>query len=132
MPRPRSSVLAVGSFLLAAGLVVAWDRGQVELCHCPPGNPENCQTSTVGRRAADAHLSHHADDHQGACIRGGCLGAAGVRPLPPDQLTPWPFAAFPSVTVAYVGQIFVHPAHEPSGLVHVPTVDKLYMVDDGS
>lgn len=37
----------------------------VELCHLPPGNPENRHTITVGAPAVDAHLDH--GDYLGPC-----------------------------------------------------------------
>ncbi len=39
----------------------------VTICHCPPGNPTNCETITVGDKAAQAHLAHHPLDRRGAC-----------------------------------------------------------------
>lgn len=38
---------------------------QVTLCHCPPGDANNCQTLTVGGPAANAHVAH--GDSLGAC-----------------------------------------------------------------
>ncbi|MCU0430729.1 MAG: carbohydrate-binding domain-containing protein [Cytophagaceae bacterium] len=38
---------------------------QIEICHKPPGNPENCQTIRIPRSALRAHLAH--GDHEGAC-----------------------------------------------------------------
>lgn len=38
---------------------------QITLCHCPPGNPNNCRTIRVGAPAANAHLNH--GDSLGAC-----------------------------------------------------------------
>jgi hypothetical protein len=38
---------------------------RVTLCHCPPGNPNNCHTITVGSNAVNAHLNH--GDTLGAC-----------------------------------------------------------------
>ena len=40
---------------------------KVELCHCPPGNPMNCQTICVAQTAVPAHLAH-----------GDLLGACGI------------------------------------------------------
>jgi len=42
------------------------DNGpQVTICHCPPGNPQNNQTMTVGLNAAQMHLAH--GDIPGPC-----------------------------------------------------------------
>ena len=38
---------------------------KVEICHLPPGNPENAQTLTISQSALEAHLAH--GDRQGAC-----------------------------------------------------------------
>jgi hypothetical protein len=40
---------------------------KVELCHCPPGNPANCQTICVAQAAVPAHLTH-----------GDLLGECGI------------------------------------------------------
>lgn len=40
------------------------DEG-VEVCHRPPGNPDNAHTITVGAPAVKAHLAH--GDYEGAC-----------------------------------------------------------------
>lgn len=40
---------------------------KVELCHVPPGNPENAHTINISVSAVDAHLDNHAGDHLGEC-----------------------------------------------------------------
>jgi hypothetical protein len=40
-------------------------RNKVTICHCPPGNPNNCHTISVGAPAVPAHLGH--GDSLGAC-----------------------------------------------------------------
>jgi hypothetical protein len=40
---------------------------QVEICHCPPGNPDNCHTIRVGEKAVASHLRNHEGDHRGPC-----------------------------------------------------------------
>ena len=40
---------------------------KVTICHCPPGNPDNCHTISVGSKAAAAHLRNHPDDTEGEC-----------------------------------------------------------------
>ena len=42
-------------------------QGKVTICHCPPGNPDNCHTISVGAKAAAAHLRNHPDDSEGEC-----------------------------------------------------------------
>ena len=43
------------------------DDKQVEICHCPPGNPDNCHTIRVGKKAVASHLRNHPGDHEGVC-----------------------------------------------------------------
>ena len=51
---------------------------KVDVCHIPPGNPENVHTITISESAVDTHLEH--GDHLGACdptqVRDG--GASGT------------------------------------------------------
>lgn len=39
--------------------------GKVDLCHTPPGNPDNAQNISVGASALESHLSH--GDVEGDC-----------------------------------------------------------------
>lgn len=52
----------------AAADGIAGVEGQSEgvtLCHCPPGNPDNCHTIVVEPRGVNSHLRH--GDTLGAC-----------------------------------------------------------------
>ena len=40
-------------------------EGKVDVCHIPPGNPENAHTITISENAVATHLDH--GDHLGAC-----------------------------------------------------------------
>lgn len=40
-------------------------ESKVDVCHIPPGNPENAHTITISENALGAHLDH--GDHLGAC-----------------------------------------------------------------
>ena len=40
-------------------------NAKVEVCHIPPGNPDNAHTITISENALQAHLDH--GDHVGAC-----------------------------------------------------------------
>ncbi|MFC1719794.1 hypothetical protein ACFL00_01470 [Pseudomonadota bacterium] len=40
-------------------------ESKVDVCHIPPGNPENAHTITISENAVGAHLDH--GDHLGAC-----------------------------------------------------------------
>lgn len=49
--------------LLVAGAVAG--QAKVDVCHIPPGNPDNVRTITISESALSAHLDH--GDHLGAC-----------------------------------------------------------------
>jgi slime mold repeat-containing protein len=63
--------IATASVVLMAGIgVLSNDAradaiGKVQICHFPPGNPDNFHTLTVGAPAVPAHLAH--GDFLGAC-----------------------------------------------------------------
>jgi hypothetical protein len=42
---------------------------KVQICHVPPGNPDNAHTIVVGEPAVPAHLAH--GDYLGECDGGG-------------------------------------------------------------
>ena len=70
--RTRSTIvllLAVALFLpaLVAGAAPGPkpDKGKVEVCHIPPGNPGEAHTISVGGPALSAHLAH--GDTEGEC-----------------------------------------------------------------
>jgi hypothetical protein len=46
------------------------DPKLVEICHFPPGNPDNAHTIWVEESDVPAHISAH-DDHEGACVDDG-------------------------------------------------------------
>lgn len=70
-------VLAIGFYLVGfAGLVGNVFAGQgdkVEMCHVPPGDPDNAHVISINAAAVDAHLAH-----------GDFLGACGGFPPPPE------------------------------------------------
>jgi hypothetical protein len=47
--------------------VVLAASSQVDVCHIPPGNPDNVHTITISESALGTHLDH--GDHVGACKR---------------------------------------------------------------
>jgi hypothetical protein len=51
----------------------AGSQGKVDVCHIPPGNPDNAHTINVSVNAVPAHLAH--GDSLGACDEGGGGGA---------------------------------------------------------
>ena len=66
--RPRKVITHV-VLLLGAALLVspAWaaPAAKVEVCHFPPGNPDNFHTITISEKALSTHLAH--GDLAGAC-----------------------------------------------------------------
>ncbi len=60
-------VIALVLPALAAGAAPGQkaDKGKVEECHVPPGNPGNAHTISVSRNALNAHLAH--GDTEGEC-----------------------------------------------------------------
>lgn len=48
---------------------------KVQICHVPPGNPDNAHTLEVSENAVDAHLAH-----------GDSLGACGDEPTPDEPM----------------------------------------------
>ena len=58
-----SALVAIGGVAFAGG------PARVEICHLPPGNPDNYQSLTVAASAVPAHLAH--GDLLGAC-RANC------------------------------------------------------------
>ena len=39
----------------------------IEICHVPPGNPDNAHTICVNENAVDAHIGRHGGDFFGQC-----------------------------------------------------------------
>lgn len=56
---------------------------KVDVCHVPPGNPENAHTITINENAVDVHLDH--GDHLGACDSTQKTG--GREPKEPSACT---------------------------------------------
>lgn len=61
------TLLLVAITLLMAfpASAVAANNGKIEICHLPPGNPENAQTLVIAADALADHLGH--GDFEGAC-----------------------------------------------------------------
>lgn len=58
-------IVALLVMVLMSGWAWAQD-GKITICHCPPGNLNNCHSITISVNAWYAHLTHH-DDYIGAC-----------------------------------------------------------------
>jgi len=56
------------------------EEAKVDVCHIPPGNPENAHTITISENALPAHLDH--GDRVGACDPGQAVevGESGAQP----------------------------------------------------
>ena len=64
--RMKRILLALGVVGLLAWPVAGIAGGnKVQVCHFPPGNPDNFHTITISENALDAHLAH--GDLTGAC-----------------------------------------------------------------
>jgi hypothetical protein len=64
----------LGAVVFLAGVAIAPAPAQsgqekVNICHIPPGNPDNAHTIVVGAPAVPAHLAH--GDELGECGGGG-------------------------------------------------------------
>ena len=57
------------AILAAFGAAAAQAGAKVEICHIPPGSPENFHTIKVSEKALPAHLAH--GDLPGSCY-GNC------------------------------------------------------------
>jgi hypothetical protein len=68
MTKYKKTLLFVHCFIGIAGFHVSDVMAQgarVDICHFPPGNPENVQTITISENALETHLDH--GDSIGAC-----------------------------------------------------------------
>ena len=68
--RRKITLLGVGLASIAAFLLVGTSSAlaakvKVEVCHFPPGNPDNFHTITISENALPAHLAH--GDAPGSC-----------------------------------------------------------------
>lgn len=65
----------------AIGILFAKNH-KVDICHIPPGNPENAHTINVSKIAARVHVLLHGDSY-GSCDEGG-EPDTGTPPIPDD------------------------------------------------
>jgi hypothetical protein len=63
------AALIVVLVVLATAAAFAGGPGKVDVCHIPPGNPDNAHTINVSVNAVPAHLAH--GDFVGSCEGGG-------------------------------------------------------------
>jgi hypothetical protein len=58
-------ITALFVLVFLSGMVLAQEK--ITICHCPPGNPNNCHSITISVNAWAAHLENHSGDHLGVC-----------------------------------------------------------------
>ena len=63
------AVLLVVLAILGVAAVSADSQGKVDVCHIPPGNPDNAHLINVSWNAVPAHLAH--GDQLYTCDTGG-------------------------------------------------------------
>lgn len=56
----KKAMLTMAGLMLAAGMtsLSAAPEPKADVCHVPPGNPENVHVLSVGASAVPAHLAH--------------------------------------------------------------------------
>jgi len=59
--------LGIATTLSLSFFILKGDNYKVDLCHFPPGNPQNAQTIRISMPAVTAHLSLHSKDYIGKC-----------------------------------------------------------------
>ena len=69
MKRKLAFSILLVMLALGAATAFAASPGKVDICHIPPGNPDNAHTINVSVRAIPAHLAH--GDTLGECGSGG-------------------------------------------------------------
>ena len=67
------SILVAAVVVLGAAAAFADSAGKVDICHIPPGNPDNAHVINVSVHAIPAHLAH--GDTLGECGGGGPVGS---------------------------------------------------------
>lgn len=50
--------MAFGMLAIAMPDIAFAGSAKIDVCHIPPGNPNNLHTITVSENAVDAHLAH--------------------------------------------------------------------------
>ncbi len=59
--------LGIATSLSLSFFILKADNRKVDLCHVPPGNPENAHTINIPLPAVTAHLALHSGDYLGKC-----------------------------------------------------------------
>lgn len=77
-------------FTMRSEATVVSPQPKVTICHCPDGNPDNCQTQSVGIPASFVHLTQHDNDYAGACQVPEVTPTEEPTPTPSEEPTPTP------------------------------------------
>lgn len=72
MKRKMAFSILLVALAFGAAAAFADSDGKVDICHIPPGNPDNAHTINVSVHAVPAHLAH--GDTLGECGSGGPVG----------------------------------------------------------
>ena len=78
----HAALVAGMTVLLLAPAAVAGQDCKVDLCHLPPGNPENAHVISVSVDALDAHLAHG----DGPAFEGFCYVFVPIPTLAADEV----------------------------------------------
>jgi hypothetical protein len=116
-----SPVLLIALFVLTAS--AAW-AGKAQVCHIPPGNPDNFHTITVSQNAVQAHLGH--GDLAGACFSNCDILCSEEHPCTTGECSCRCVAEIPDFLDALNGQFGLTDCQErgaPSELVFLTTGD---------
>ena len=82
----RKALFFILCYISIAGFyvpVAIAGAAKVDVCHIPPGNPDNAHTITISENAVSAHLDH--GDHLGACESAQTDQEPEPRPEPESQ-----------------------------------------------
>ncbi|UCE59897.1 MAG: hypothetical protein JSU63_20935 [Phycisphaerales bacterium] len=117
-------VLSLKKFSIEFGRLKTSEES-VELCHIPPGNPDNRHTITVGVPAVDAHLAH--GDYQGECrdvIED--LDLSSVCANEPDEQRRWRVRNPNDFDVGFNWEVY---QSDKSGTLTAPEGDSYFFTD---
>lgn len=98
---------------------------KILICHCPPGNPDNCHTISVSPSALEAHLAH--GDTLGAC--GQSTPTATPTATPTTTPTPMPTAT-PTVPPTPTATPTTTPTPTPTA-TPTPVPEPITLTKDG-
>ena len=74
------------AILTSSAKAVVWTWNFI--CHCPPGNLNNCQTLRLPNSSYDSHLANHPHDYAGQCSE--ITPTPSIEPSPEPTVSPEP------------------------------------------